>query len=229
MNNSNNIAHSVPAQTPRVAIHVTGLALSLAWLFLAGGCSPGPPHIIGLKPASPEPPSCAPGLCPLFSRSEPRAETLRPTFRWERFPRARDLEEISPHADERIASVSYELRLWKVGKGFSGKFESPGTSSGMKWIGEADDYKYSWGHECRDTDPGELAYSHRGIRDPEHTLETSLQPDSLYYWSIRAHFTLDGKRRATEWSELLPPEKFLTEIRNGPCSVLSTFHLIRTL
>ncbi len=111
--------------------------------------------------------------------------------------------------------MSYELRLWKVGDEFP-----------------------SWEHECRDTDPGELVYTKQGLVNPEHKLETFLKPNSLYFWTVRAHFTLDGKRRATEWSEELPhfssygfvdlvfESRF--ESRKDGCSYPATFHLIRT-
>jgi hypothetical protein len=77
-----------------------------------------------------------------------------------------------------------------------------------------------------------LVYTKRGLVTREHTLETPLQPNARYFWSIRAHFTLDGKRRATEWSELLPdltvnPEFGFQNQKDG-CSYPATFHLIRT-
>ena len=184
-------------------------------------------HIVGLKPDYPAL-SCVGyrRYCPLFSNRTPRVDSLRPTFRWEPFPRVQDLKELGFHADQRITNVSYELRLWKVGEDFSGNVNRPGTSG--EWIGEADEYKYSWGHECRDTDPGALVYTKAGLPSPEHPLETPLQPDSHYYWSIRAHFRLDGKRRATAWSELWPSDNFHAEYADHLCSPLATFHLFRT-
>lgn len=203
--------------------------LSACLLFTVGCISK--PQITGLKLESPELAACAAlSPCPFFAKRESQVDGLRPTFRWERFPRTADLAELGPHAHERITAVHYELRLWKVGPGFSGDFQRPGTSF---WIGSADDYKYSWAHECRDSDPGELVYSKHGLTNPEHQLETSLEPDSRYFWTVRAHFTLDGKRRATEWSEqfLFHPgnssRESLTNQKDG-CSYPAIFHLIRT-
>ncbi len=69
-------------------------------------------------------------------------------------------------------------------------------------------------------------------RHPEHTLETPLQPNARYFWTVRAHFTLDGMRRASEWSEEFPHflgnEEHVFESRKDGCSYPATFHLIRT-
>jgi len=217
MGHKHTFNHPASADPQWGVVYATMLTLSATIVLLAVGCTPTQPYVVGLKPESP------------FPKSESQVDTLRPTFRWERFPRAKDLEELGPHAGERIAAVNYEVRLWKVGKEF------PGISN----LVNADydrqsqfDYKYSWGHECRDTDPGELVYSQQGLLNPEHTLETPLQPSSLYFWTVRAHFMLDGKRKATEWSEQLilkpydPSERF--EDREHGCSSPATFHLIQT-
>jgi hypothetical protein len=192
-------------------VYAAILTVSATCVLLAAGCLPKP-YVVGLKPEAP------------FAEKESQVDTLRPTFRWERFPRAKDLEELGPYAGERIAAVSYELRVWKVEKQFSGEFERPGTPGR---IGAANDYKYSWWHECRDTDPGELVDSQQGLLNPEHTLETPLQPNSSYFWTVRADFTLDGKHRATEWSEQLPYWGSSYAWKDG-CSYPATFHLIRT-
>lgn len=176
---------------------------------LATGCIPQHP-VVGLKPESPSIKYEASDL--LLLRLEGVKEThvdiVRPTFRWEQFPRVQD-HKVIDQSNRLIGAVTYELRLWKVGKGFS------------------DYYKYSWMYGRRDTDPGELVYSRQGIGQPEHTLETPLQPDSSYYWSVRAHFTLDGRRRATQWSQLLPSNTPVSEIQST-CLIPATFHLIHT-
>jgi len=169
--------------------------------------------VSGLKPAAP------------LAERESQVATLRPTFRWERFPRSQDRDELDPRG-KRITAVTYEVRLWKVGKQF------PEISNLMKaGTGEQRyfDYKYTWGHGCRDTDPGELVYRQQGLGQPEHTLEIPLQPKSRYFWSVRAQFTFDGKRRATEWSAQVirdPSDRF--EGRARSCAHPATFHLIQT-
>jgi hypothetical protein len=203
------VKHSAPTNPQWGVVYAAILTVSATCVLLAAGCGAPNSYVAGLKPESP------------FAERGSQVDTLRPAFRWERFPRAKDREELDP-LGERIAAVSYELRLWKVGKEF------PGTSN---LIAAVYDYKYSWWHGCRDTDPGELVYTKQGLVCPEHTLETPLQPNSRYFWTVRAHFTLDGKRRATEWSEQLPglnPGTSLFESRNDGCSYPATFHLIRT-
>ena len=198
----------------RVAPHALLTVLTVLGV-LATGCIPQH-HVAGLKPESPSIEHeasdlwltiLAPWQDRIRNAKETHVDTLRPTFRWERFPRIRDPSD--PFFSTRMGSVTYELRLWKVGKGFP------------------DDYKYSWMYGCWDTDPGELVYSRQGIGQPEHTLETPLQPDSRYFWTVRAHFTLDGRRRATQWSQQLPHDTSASQFE-ATCLLPATFHLIHT-
>lgn len=46
----------------------------------------------------------------------------------------------------------------------------------------------------------ELVYSRNGLLNNEHTIETPLDPDTAYAWTVRARFELDGRQRVTEWS-----------------------------
>ena len=41
-----------------------------------------------------------------------------------------------------------------------------------------------------------------------HTLETPLEPSSLYFWTVRARFELGGQVKVTDWGVLKigPPE-----------------------
>ncbi|MBH0200997.1 MAG: hypothetical protein HP496_01525 [Nitrospira sp.] len=48
--------------------------------------------------------------------------------------------------------------------------------------------------------PDTLVYSRTNLDQPTHKLETALEPSSLYYWSVRAHFTEQGRERITDWS-----------------------------
>lgn len=48
--------------------------------------------------------------------------------------------------------------------------------------------------------PVEIAYESDGLTEPFHKLERALKPDTEYYWSVRARFSLDGKPRVSEWS-----------------------------
>ena len=95
-------------------------------------------------------------------------DSLRPTLRWETFPRPEDLKvDIGGHLVN-ARGVTYEIRIWS-----------------------ADDWY-----------PVELVYARAGLSEPVHTLETPLAPDTLYLWTIRARFDLDGQQRVTEWAFL---------------------------
>jgi hypothetical protein len=48
--------------------------------------------------------------------------------------------------------------------------------------------------------PDTLVYSRTNLDQPTHTIETALEPSSLYYWSVRAHFVEQGRERITDWS-----------------------------
>ena len=46
---------------------------------------------------------------------------------------------------------------------------------------------------------GKVRYARSGLKSPYHKLEEPLEPSSKYFWSIRAHFLIDGHSRVTEW------------------------------
>lgn len=70
--------------------------------------------------------------------------------------------------------------------------------------------------------PGMPIYRRSGLIEPSHRLETSLQPCARYFWSVRAHFKLDGWPRRTEWSgayDVFPttkPWEFRRGLTSGP-------------
>ena len=47
---------------------------------------------------------------------------------------------------------------------------------------------------------GKLVYRRRQLTTAEHQLEQALNYGTRYYWSVRAHFDIDGKNRMTEWT-----------------------------
>jgi len=53
--------------------------------------------------------------------------------------------------------------------------------------------------------PAELVYARSGLTEPVHTVETPFAPDTLYLWTIRARFELNGEPRVTEWATLSGP------------------------
>lgn len=47
--------------------------------------------------------------------------SLQPTLRWQQFPRAEDQDADKERNLERVEDVSYELRVWKTVRGYSGR------------------------------------------------------------------------------------------------------------
>lgn len=47
--------------------------------------------------------------------------------------------------------------------------------------------------------PAEIVYRRENLPSPEHALAVALQPDTRYFWTVRARFELDGRTRVTEW------------------------------
>lgn len=211
-----NVMQSKLTSQYRSNVLPAGLRILAICLLTVVGCAPIP-YVVGLKPESPLP------------ERESKLDSVRPTFRWESFPRAKDLAQLGPQGRDRITTVTYEIRLWKVGKEFPG-IDRSGRIVPSGWFGANYGYKYDWKHECRDTNPGELVYAKQGLVNPYHMVELSLDPDAYYFWSIRAHFRLDGNRRVTEWSEQVPsPDSlFYGVLGLGRCSAQAHFHLVRT-
>ena len=109
------------------------------------------------------------GLAPIdpplgFSVSQ--VKDLRPTLRWQGFPRGGDVKN-APEDMGRVKNVSYDL-----------------------YVAERHGYDLK------------IIYRRERIPNPEHTLEKSLQSGTVYSWSVRARFDLDGRERVTEWSGL---------------------------
>jgi len=53
--------------------------------------------------------------------------------------------------------------------------------------------EYDWGR-------GDLVYERAGLRGNEHRIESELKPATMYFWTVRARYAVDGQRRATRWS-----------------------------
>ncbi len=134
------------------------------WLTLASigtGCA-RPLPAVGLRPL------------PLLMRGWTRdpltreLDSVKPTLRWEAFPRPEDLEADTEGRLAGVRGATYELRIWRA----EGDF------------------------------PAELVYARAGLPEPVHTVETPLAPDTLYLWTVRARFELDGHSRVNQWGFL---------------------------
>jgi hypothetical protein len=47
---------------------------------------------------------------------------------------------------------------------------------------------------------GKLVYTRKQLNAAEHRMEQPLNPGTRYYWSVRAHFEINGLHRITEWT-----------------------------
>ena len=47
---------------------------------------------------------------------------------------------------------------------------------------------------------GKLIYTRKQLTSTEHRIEQPLIPGKRYYWSVRAHFEVNGRHRITEWA-----------------------------
>jgi hypothetical protein len=86
-------------------------------LILCASCA-APWPVSGLRPLHPEPRHDRGTGVPVAAE----VDTLRPTLRWEAFPRAADLAALHARNLGEISSVTYEFRVW-VSKG--GQFDPP--------------------------------------------------------------------------------------------------------
>lgn len=127
------------------------------------GCSTSQSAVFGLRPEY-----------PAATVDHAKVDSLRPTLRWEAFPRPADLGADSDGWLGRVGDVTYDLRIWRSERDAS------------------EERRF----------PGDLVYSRNGLPASAHRIESGLTPDTKYVWTIRARFELDGKTRVTEWGML---------------------------
>ncbi len=63
-----------------------------------------------------------------------------------------------------------------------------------------------------------LVYDRTNLDQSTHKLETALEPSSLYYWSVRARFSEQGRERITDWSR--------RSVTNGVIGKIMTFGVL---
>lgn len=98
----------------------------------------------------------------------------QPTFRWEPFPGAHEAYGLSP--EEIFVDVEPE-RVSDV------------TYELRVWktVGEGESV-------------GPVVYEKAGLRTTSHKIERPLDRATVYFWSVRARFRVDGVVRVSEWS-----------------------------
>jgi hypothetical protein len=160
--------------------HRIVILLGLALTALASACAKAHP---------------AEGLRPLpllmFGEAPTRqAESLQPLLQWESFPRRVDLSAARNGSLGHVQNVTYEVRIWRAESPIAGPC-APFPSFAPDAFGKG---------PC--VFPGDVAYARAGLVTPIHTVDSPLAPDTVYLWSVRAHFVLDGEPRVTQWSVL---------------------------
>ncbi len=101
------------------------------------------------------------------------ADSNRPTLEWERFPRGYAWAPESADA-ARISGVSYEMRLYNALR---------------RYVSGRADFLI----------PERVIYERADLPEPVHRPEIELEPCTVYFWTARARFTLDGRVRVTPW------------------------------
>ena len=135
-----------------------------------------------LKPLYPEVKRGGPDLREMLSdkyvggsggREFTRVDDVRPTFRWQAFPRAVDLAG-GAGSRGRYTDVSYEIAVHEAEMNRLGR---------VKYFAA-----------------GPLRYLRKGLLNPEHRVEEPLEPCGRYAWTVRPRFKLDGQPRLGEWT-----------------------------
>jgi len=152
------------------------LAAVLLAALVTAGCA-YQPSISGFRPEYP--PLTATFFSPPSNIFDvlnwPKVDSLQPTLRWQPLPGEHWLP-------------------WPLGNGQAKPFVETDT-------GSISDVRYDlriW--TVVEGSPGELAYDVEGLPEPAHKIERPLQPDTKYYWSVRARFNLEGQPKVSEWS-----------------------------
>lgn len=77
-----------------------------------------------------------------------------------------------------------------------------------------------------DFESSQRVYRRTELAEPSHRIEQALQPCGQYFWTVRAHFRVDGWPRVTEWTgayDALPstkPWEYRRGLKVGPIASL---------
>ena len=125
--------------------------------------------------------------------SKPTTDTLSPTLRWQAFPNS-----YGPAGDPygrlgRVTNVTYDLRIWS-----RRDVTFRNTLVGLE---------------------SELAFQNiDGLSETSFVLPEPLEPDTLYFWTVRANFEIDGKPETGGWMpKQVCADKFRWDIPNTSC------------
>lgn len=114
----------------------------------------------------------APIYPPLAPDNFPETDSLTPTLQWEAFPGT------VGYSDKEGPALFVTVHPGRVGR----------VEYDLRIWRAENEY------------PQEVVLDRRGIPEPSFTIEQPLSPDTVYLWSVRARFELDGEFRLSEWS-----------------------------
>lgn len=106
----------------------------------------------------------------------PKVDSLQPTLSWEPFPGGYDRKSDPDGSLDSVTDVTYELKIW----------------SAELFYGET--------HAADIVPPADGTYVQTRLLDAQHTVGKSLQPDTAYFWTVRARFNLDGDPAINTWA-----------------------------
>jgi hypothetical protein len=79
-------------------------------------------------------------------------------------------------------------------------FPSEGIHADAEQVSKIRDITYELNIWLSENDyPFSLIYARRDLPEPRHMVEESLLPCTKYFWTVRARFLIDGKKRVSEW------------------------------
>jgi hypothetical protein len=134
---------------------------------------------------------------PLMARV-PMVASVQPTLSWEAFPRKLDIDSDSKNLLTRVSQVRYDLRIWKSNpQGDAGDLIY--TRQGLSLEPMLAPKRPKDKTEAPEGEP--VASPPMPVeRVVAHALAAPLDPNTMYLWSVRARFLLDGEERVTRWS-----------------------------
>lgn len=130
----------------------------------------------------------------------PLIDSLQPLFRWEAFPRPADKMADAPAGLSSATDVGYDLQIWRTAGGYPDRlvYERTGLPVPTRTFTKKIDERSA---------SGELTTNTLVMHAAEHRLESTLEPSTDYFWSVRARFKVNGRTRVTRWSSSRIPNQ----------------------
>jgi hypothetical protein len=190
----------------RAAILKAAAVLALATAMY--GCGTQTPlYFSGFWPIEP---------APTFRDRFPKVETLNPTLAWEPFPGTDyDVTDTTrpkprPFVDtgmREVSNIRYDVIVWKAVDPHYPVFDDLTVAdvlfcAGLCAAGNAPKFH---SREWVTVDSLLVVYERNGLTGLSHVVETALEPNTEYAWSVRARFVLDEATRVSEWSLVALP------------------------